>query len=42
MGRKVDREKWLFVVLCGYPHQNQHNLELKVTSSIENDEEPEK
>jgi len=30
----------LFVVLCGYPHKNQCDLELKIILSIENDEEP--
>jgi len=31
---------WLFVVLCGYPHENQRGIELKIVLSIENDEEP--
>jgi len=34
------RNFWFFVVLCRYPHKNQRGLELKITLSIENDEEP--
>ena len=33
-------KNWLFVVLCGYPHENQRGIELKIILSIEDDEEP--
>jgi len=32
--------KWLFVVLCVYPHKTNGGLELKIILSIENDEDP--
>ncbi|WP_157197118.1 hypothetical protein [Methanosarcina lacustris] len=38
----AEEKKWLFGVLCGYPHKNQCGLELKIILSIENDEEPNK
>jgi len=31
---------WLFVVLCGYHHKNQRDLELKIILPVENGEEP--